>query len=215
MAEPKLYDFVKESLQAGQERAKIKDVLERAGWRTKEIEATLTSFADSTFPIAVPKPKPYLSAREAFLYLFFFILLGIVSINLGLLLFSLIDYTIQDSVEGYELSRTARSLRGGIAGLVVSLPIFLLIARILQKSRRTNPEMQRSRIRKWLTYLSLVIAGCTLVGDAISLLTQLLNGDLTLRFTLKALVIGGIAGGIFFYFIGDAEHGDDHDQQAE
>ena len=214
MADKTLQDFVKESLQTGQNRPAIKDALIQAGWQEREIDAALDIYADTTFPVAVPKPKPYLSAREAFLYLFFFILLGVVSYNLGSLLFALIDYTVADTLADFRQNQLPRQMRGAIAGLIVALPIFIFVARALQKNRRNNPMMQRSRIRKWLTYVSLIIAGCTLVGDGISLVSQFLNGDLTLRFTLKALVIALIAGGIFGYFIRDAEEGDKHDQVA-
>lgn len=74
--------------------------------------------------------------------------------------------------------------------------------------------MQRSRVRKWLTYVTLVIAACTLIGDAIGLVYGFLNGDLTTRVTLKFLVVAAIAGAIFLYFIRDAERGDENDQQA-
>lgn len=137
-----------------------------------------------------------------------------MSYNLGSLLFALIDYTVTDTLADFRQNQLPRQMRGAIAGLIVALPIFIFVARALQKNRRNNPMMQRSRIRKWLTYVSLIIAGCTLVGDGISLVSQFLNGDLTLRFTLKALVIALIAGGIFGYFIRDAEEGDKHDQVA-
>ena len=91
------------------------------------------------------------------------------------------------------------------AGLIVGTPIFLWLARILLKARKANPALQRSRIRKWLIYVSLVIAGSVLVGDAISLVYNFLNGDLTLRFTLKSLIVAAIAGSIFGYFITHAE----------
>ena len=110
------------------------------------------------------------------------------------------------------ISKTIRS--GGIAGLIVGTPIFLFLARHLRKARRTRPEMQGSRIRKWLTYLSLVVAGCTLVGDAISLIYNLLKGDMTTTFVLKSLVLALIAGAIFIYFLKDAERGDDFDPEA-
>lgn len=214
MADKNLIDFIKESLQIGQSRETIQQALEKAGWRRKEIIAALDLYDDSDFPIAVPKPKPYLSAREAFLYIFFFVLLGIAAYNLGTLLFRLIDHFVPSdtgaNVSPYHMSR----IRGSIAGLIVSLPIFIFVARTLQKNRRSNPMMQRSRIRKWLTYISLIIAGCTLIGDAIALLTEFLNGELSLRFGLKSLVIAAIAGGIFGYFIRDVELGDSHDKEA-
>ena len=102
-------------------------------------------------------------------------------------------------------------MRGGIAGLVVASPIFFFLARFLSKARQKDPELQRSQIRKWLTYLTLVAAGATLVGDAISLVYNLLEGDLTLRFVLKSIVVAMIAGAIFIYLIRDAESGDRED----
>lgn len=74
--------------------------------------------------------------------------------------------------------------------------------------------MQRSRVRKWLTYLTLVITACTLIGDAIGLVYNFLSGDLTTRLALKLMVIAAIAGVIFVYFIRDAERGDELDQKS-
>ena len=74
--------------------------------------------------------------------------------------------------------------------------------------------MQRSRVRKWLTYATLILASCTLIGDVISLVYNFLAGELSTRLILKLLVIAVLSGGVFFYFIRDAEEGDANDQQA-
>jgi len=207
MANSTLTAFVKEALETGQDRTAIRAALIDAGWRGAEVDEALGAFADVIFPVAVPRPQAYLSAREAFYYLLFFILLAVVSFNLGSLLFALIDSIVPDRLErqGYWAGRIDAQIRGAISGLVVGLPIFLWLARSLLRARKDNPTLQRSRIRKWLIYISLVIAGCVLVGDAISLLYSLLNGDLTLRFALKSLVVAAIAGAIFGYFITHAE----------
>ena len=105
-------------------------------------------------------------------------------------------------------------IRSGVSGLVVGAPLFAWIAAHIRKQRRTNPAMQRSRVRKWLTYITLVIAACTLIGDAISLVYNFLSGDLTTRLLLKLAVIAAIAGAIFLYFMRDAERGDERDQQT-
>ena len=176
------------------------------------MDEALGAFADVSFPVAVPKPQVYLSAREAFFYLLFFILLGVVAYNLGALLFALIDTAFPDLIddERYRQTWTDRQMRGAMAGLIVGTPIFLWLARILLKARASNPALQRSRIRKWLIYISLVIAGAVLVGDAISLVYSFLSGELTTRFALKSLVVAGIAGAIFGYFITHAERDEDH-----
>ena len=207
MANSTLTQFVKEALEKGQDRGGIRTALLEAGWRANEIDEALGAFSDVAFPIAVPKPQVYLSAREAFFYLLFFILLGVVAFNLGSLLFALIDKLVPDALEegSYRVGMLDRQIRGAVAGLIVGTPIFLWLARILLKARRDNPALQRSRIRKWLIYLSLVIAGMVLVGDAISLVYNFLNGELTWRFALKSFVVAGIAGAIFGYFITNAE----------
>ena len=46
-----------------------------AGWQETEVRSGLSGFADVDFSVAVPRPAPYLYAREAFLYLVSFIAL--------------------------------------------------------------------------------------------------------------------------------------------
>jgi len=56
-------------------------------------------------------------------------------------------------------------------------------------------------VRKWLTYLTLAIAACILVGNVISLLNSFLSGELSIRFILKTVIVGGIAGSLFYYYL--------------
>ena len=58
-------------------------------------------------------------------------------------------------------------------------------------------------MRRWLTYLTLAIAGAVLIGDATTLVYNLLDGDVAVRFLLRVLTIGGIAGTAFIYFLSD------------
>lgn len=217
MANKELIEFVKESLENGQSRDSIADALRQADWKADEIKSAMHSFAEVEFPIAVPRPRPYLSARVAFLYLLFFILLAIVAWSLGSLLFAIINSTFPDAITAKKYSniRIERQIRGGVAGLIVGAPIFFFLGRLLIRARKKDPELQRSQIRKWLTYITLVIAGATLVGDAISLVYNMLDGELSTRFILKSLVIALIAGSIFVYFLRDAERDVKGDSDAE
>lgn len=214
MANATLDAFIKEAFNRGESGDRIGAALVSAGWTKKEVDAALAEWVVTESGLAVPKPKAYVSAREAFLYLVMFLLLGIVAFHLGSLLFALIDTTIPDEVEIYGADYLESQIRRGIAGLVVAGPLFIWLAMHIRKQRRVNPMMQRSRVRKWLTYITLVIAACTLIGDAIGLVYGFLNGDLTTRVTLKFLVVAAIAGAIFLYFIRDAEQGDENDRQA-
>lgn len=219
MANQTLDTFIREALNRGEKRDRIAAALIAAGWTQKEIDNALDDYADNDLGLAVPKPRPYVSAREAFLYLVLFILLGVVAWNLGSLLFALIDTAIPDELDheyayGPFYSPLETQIRSAIAGLVVGGPLFAWLALHIRKQRRTNPAMQRSRVRKWLTYIALIIASCTLIGDAISLVYSFLAGELSTRLFLKLLVVALLAGGVFFYFIRDAEQGDTNDQKS-
>lgn len=215
MAGSTLDAFVKAALDRGESRDRIAAVLVSAGWTQREVDDALAGYATTDFGMAVPRPRAYVSAREAFLYIVLFILLGIVAWNLGSLLFALIDTAIADDLDPYGMAPGRETqIRFAISGLVVGAPVFGWLAFHIRQQRRTNPAMQRSRVRKWLTYLTLVVAACTLIGDATALVYNFLAGELSTRLALKLVVVAAIAGGVFFYFIQDAEKGDEHDQSA-
>ncbi len=204
MANTALDTFVRDAINHGENPESISAALISAGWSRKEVEAALDGWATADFGMAVPRPKPYVSAREAFLYLVLFMLLGVVAWNLGSLLFGLIDYAIADTLD--PIPREMQT-RAAIAGLVVGSPLLAWLGFHIYRQRSANPAMQRSPMRKWLTYLTLVIAASVLVGDAIGLVYNFLSGELSTRLGLKMLVVAAIAGGIFAFFIRDAEQG--------
>ena len=82
-----LQQFVKEALEKGVSRDAIEKTLLRADWLPDEVKNALTLYADIDFPIAVPRRKPYLSAREAFLYLVLFLTLYISAFSNSLIRF--------------------------------------------------------------------------------------------------------------------------------
>jgi hypothetical protein len=196
-----LQEFVKEAIGRKIPRSKISAALKKAGWQEDEIAAVLGAYAEIDFPIAVPKRKPYLSAREAFLYLVMFFTLYLSAFSFGSLLFTFVNSALPDPLRPiYDLSR---SLRMPTASLIVAFPVFLWISANLRRAIRRDPEKRGSKVRKWLTYITLFIAAGIIIGDLISLLFNLLGGELTTRFVLKVLIVGGIAGVIFGYYLWD------------
>jgi hypothetical protein len=77
-----------------------------------------------------------------------------------------------------------------------------------------NPEKLDSSVRKWLTYMALVIAACVFTGDLIAALAYLLRGELTSRFLLKSLVVLALSGGVFYYYFGGLRKTDATDAPA-
>ena len=58
-------------------------------------------------------------------------------------------------------------------------------------------------VRKWLTYLTLFIAGVTIITDLIILINTFLGGEITARFAFKVLAVLIVAGVIFAYYLYD------------
>ena len=71
--------FVKQALDRGAQRGEIEAALTTAGWSAREISDALDAWAPTVLGLAAPRPRPYVSAREAFLYLVLFILLGVTA----------------------------------------------------------------------------------------------------------------------------------------
>ncbi|MEK7542301.1 MAG: DUF5671 domain-containing protein, partial [Patescibacteria group bacterium] len=157
------------------------------------------SFAEGSFPVPVPKTKQYLQAREAFLYLISFITLYITAFSFGILVFAFIDRLLPDPLQlgGF----FPRGLTTALASLIIAFPLYLFMMWQLGKAAARDPERRQSKVGKWLTYITLVIAAGIIIGDLIATLSSLLSGELTTRFVLKALIILAITGSVFGYYL--------------
>ena len=196
--------FVREALQKGQSRDDIRKALKSANWSDDEVGRALDSFADLPFPVPVPKRQPYLSAREAFMYLLTFLTLYISAVSFGTLLFQFINHWLPDIVPyGTYSDSTHETIRWSASSLLIAYPLFLFMSWLLRKEILKDPDKRASKIRKWLTYITLFIAAGVIIGDLITLVFNMLGGELTLRFILKILTVGAIAGAIFGYYLWD------------
>ena len=197
-----LRQFIKESLERGQDRDAIRNVLVEAGWQEREVNSSLAAFAEIPFPVAVPRPRPYLYAREAFLYLISFIALYVFAFSLGAVFFGLIDYHFSSSIYRYDPGPSAAQTTA-LAAVIVAFPLYLFLMRRLTATVAADPERRQSLIRRWLTYLTLVVGAAIILGDLIALLSRLLAGDPTTGFVLKVAAILLITGPIFAYYLWD------------
>jgi hypothetical protein len=198
-----LLTFVREALERGVPRSEIQTVLLGAGWRAEEVTKALGAFAEIDFPIPVPRPKPYLSARETFLHLLQFTALYFSAWDLGRLFFLFIDRAFPDPAVSRYGDYISDQIRWSVSSLVIAFPIFLLVTRSLARAAARDVEKRSSKVRKWLTYMTLFVAATVLAGDLVTLLYNLLGGELTTRFLLKAATVALIAGSVFGYFLWD------------
>jgi hypothetical protein len=198
-----LFRFVKDALARGQKREDVRDVLLKAGWSADQVTGALAGFADVEFPVPVPRPKPYLSAQEAFMYLLMFAMLYVAAFNLASLIFDLINIAMPDPAMAMRERFARQAIRWSASAVIVAFPVFVYLSVLATRAVRRDPTKRASKVRRWVTYLTLFIAATALICDVISLVYNLLGGELTTRFVLKVLTVGVIAGAAFGYYLSD------------
>jgi Domain of unknown function (DUF5671) len=151
----------------------------------------------------VPRPRTQLSARDAFWYLLMFGTLYSSAFYLGDLLFGFINLAFPDDVANLYNDGTEyveRGIRWATAAVIVSFPVFMFASLRIGREVSADPTRRNSAMRKWLTYITLLVAASAIVGDGITLIFNVLSGELTLRFILKVLVVAAIAVTVFGYY---------------
>ncbi len=150
-------------------------------------------------------PSYKASPKEVFLHLLGVITLYASAISFLVLLFQYVNLYFPDLLQsGYYSSRSAySSIRYAISTLIVVFPVYILTERALRKRYRENISLRSARIRKWLVYFTLFVAGLVGMGDLITLIFNLLGGELTIRFLLKVFSVFFVSGSVFAYYILD------------
>ncbi|MFT5831748.1 MAG: hypothetical protein ACI9SY_000116, partial [Candidatus Paceibacteria bacterium] len=122
------------------------------------------------------------------------------------LTFGFINLRFPDATDGiWQLESAANSIRIGFAMVVVFFPTYLILTRLVNKNRRASNDTSYLGLTKWLIYLSLLVAGLTLLGDLVAVIMGFLEGELTSRFLMKAFAVSAVIGAAFFYYIKDAQ----------
>lgn len=146
--------------------------------------------------------KPRVTPKDFFLWIAAMIALYVSVFSLISLLFDYINYAYPDALNSY-IDPYSSSMRNEIASLVVLFPVFLLLMRFIRNDILRDALKKEIWVRRWVLFLTLFVAGVTIVVDLITLINTFLGGDLSTRFTLKVLVVFLIAGAGFLHFLAD------------
>ncbi len=141
-------------------------------------------------------------ARDVFLYLLTIVVLTMSAVALGALLFDFVNYYLPDVAQplcAYDSCFSA--MRYELAMLFVAFAVLVWAWWFLKRDLAMHPEKADLKVRRWLMYLTLFVAGVTVIGDLIALINGWLQGELTMQFLLKVLAVMFIAGSIFYYFL--------------
>ncbi len=193
-----LKEFIAHARSKGMDHQTIRMLLLSSGWKEKDIVEGLT---EATLDMPVPAPEDRGGAREAFFHLLAFVTLYASVVSVLVLVFEYLNRVFPDAAfDSTYYNDNSSMIRWFLAMLIVSFPLFAWMSRVITVDIAKNPERAWSPVRRWLTYLTLFVTAGVLVGDGITLLFYLLEGEISVRFMLKVLVVLGVAGGIFGYY---------------
>jgi len=201
---PEVLSFITAAKEKGASDEAIVGMLESEGWPRPEIWRVLTRYYESLSGVkAPPGRKSTTPAKDAFFYLLSFATLATWTFAVGSICFILIENWIPDPLAPHNYGYyTVNQISGELAAVIVTFPIYLLVMRVILSEARRAPEKLESGVRKWLTYLALLIAAGVMIGDVVTFLTYFLKGELTARFLAKVTVTLAISGGVFWYYFG-------------
>lgn len=194
-----LQAFIRHARAKGLDHGAIRAVLLAAGWKERDIAAGIVA---EGLEMSVPEPAGKNGARDAFLYLLTFVSLYITVWAVILLCYTYLDYLYPDPAWGEAgVEAALDAVRYAIAAAIIGFPLFVVLTAILERAVLQDPNSQLNPLRKWLTYLTLFLAAALTLGDVITLLYYFLDGALTTRFVLKAIVLLVIAELTLSYYV--------------
>ncbi|HTB16171.1 MAG TPA: DUF5671 domain-containing protein [Bryobacteraceae bacterium] len=204
-----LLDFIDAVKSQGASDESVVALLRQNGWSERRIYQAFGAWYEARTGKAIPSGGGRIeAARDAFLYLLAFITLGIWTVQLGALLFASIDRAFPNrALDFTNISFVSREMADELASIIVGFPVFLLVTWWIVRGVQRQPERLESSVRKWLTYVALVITASTMIADIVTFLAYFLRGDLDTRFVLKVVTVLVIAGGVFIYYLDSLRSG--------
>jgi len=139
-------------------------------------------------------------AKDFFLYFLLFISLAFITFGTGTLLFQFINKFVPSSLGTGISFFDQDSVKFGIASILIASPLFFFLSGVVNDRLKSKKTPKDSSVRKWLTYIMLLFAATTIIGDMVTLIMNFLNGETAAAFFLKALVVLLMAGAILGYY---------------
>ncbi|MCX6800463.1 MAG: hypothetical protein NT091_04940, partial [Candidatus Falkowbacteria bacterium] len=87
--------------------------------------------------------------------------------------------------------------------LLLAAPVYYFSLASINKSLFLGGLSKDAAVRRWLTYLIIFICGSVVVGWLIAIIYSFLDGDLTLKFSLKTLTVLIISSIVGYYYYRD------------
>lgn len=146
--------------------------------------------------------KPKAGPKDFFLWLGAMVALYSSVVAFLTLTFEYINNAFPDPL-AYAYDPYSGSIKFAIATLIVASPLFLVLMRIIRNDIVKMPEKSDIWVRRWALYLTVFIAGLTVATDLVTLIYYFLDGEVTMRFALKVLIVLLVAGAGLMHFLAD------------
>lgn len=173
----------------------------------------MSQTSESSSP-TTQRPGQFLGMWVGFLYILFFIVLDIWAVSVAGIFHTWVDNAIPAAAAdidsetytdplfflfyfGYE---QADLLRGYIASIIVSLPIFAFLAVKLYRLASHNPPVRKLRSRQIMIYITLIVTFLIMISNAIYAIFNFLDGNVSMNTLGHLFVTLTISGSIFVYF---------------
>lgn len=149
--------------------------------------------------------KPKVTPKDFFLWAGAMVTLYASAYAFVALIFDYLNYSMPDALSYYGSDPYSASVSYEMASLIVLFPLYAFISYLIMRDAARDPSRMDIWIRRWAIYLTLFVAGATAALDLITLIMYFFNGDVTLRFVLKVLVILLVAGTLFTHYWADLQ----------
>ncbi len=185
--------------------------LQRSGWTLNDIQQGFAQESGKviTEDLTPPMKPAAVNAHgmwDAFEHILLFISLYVMATSIAVILYFLVDKWSPSSLAAVSsnayINDTAEIIvRGFLAALIVSLPLFIFFYLDITKRTLKDATMRNIRARKILIYITLVTTFLTMLGHIIGVIFSLLSGSVDLNSVLHLLVTLLINGIIFAYYL--------------
>jgi len=143
--------------------------------------------------------------KDFFLYLGAIVALYISVVSVITLLLAIIDQLFPKPFEYTDPYAGGVSI--AMAMIFIAFPLYFVFMRFILKEEDVQPEKREISVRKWLTFVTLFLAGLAMAIDLIVLLQKFFAGEeITLAFALKVVVIILVLATVFGYYLFDTRH---------
>jgi hypothetical protein len=202
-SDPGLLEFIRAAKKQTVDDEFIVALLCQRGWSERRVYAAFSSYYAEALGMPVPARSGSVeNARDAFYYLLNFMTLGFWTVALGQIFYILIARVFPDATQTQYYAQSLRDqISWQVAVVVIAFPVFAFVHSLIGRELSKRPDLYDSGVRRWLTYLALVIAALVVLTDGIWFISALLRGEITIRFILDSLVLLVLGGGVFLYYL--------------